>query len=130
MRRNLLKILGNLEVAQHTDVRLLILDLHHQQTPCTTYHNVIHINETLVSLGTQLLNERNRTRTEVSHLDFRIHQFAAQTLEYALLRHDLLPILKVVRSANLEVLSCQSDPTVLSVHRIVTLHLIPYDRSY
>ena len=84
MRRNLLKILRNLKVAQHTDVRLLILDLFIKNGTHID-HNVIDVNETLVALGTQLLDERNGTRTEVTHLDFRIHQFAAQALEYTLL---------------------------------------------
>ena len=99
-------------------------------TPAATYHNVIDINETLVSLSTQLLDKRNGTRTEVTHLDFRIHQFAAQTLEYALLRHDLLSVLKVVGSTDLEVLSCQSDPPILSIHRIVTLFVTTRNRQY
>ena len=85
------------------------------------YHNVVDINESLVALASQLLNKRLAVLTEMLKTVGRIDQLTAKTLKYAALWHDLFSIVQIVRSANLKVLSSQSNPTILSLDRIVGL---------
>lgn len=87
-------------------------------------HNVIGVNETLISLRTQLLDQGSRSGAEVIHFGLGIDQFATQQLENALSRHDLLLILEVIRSSNLEIFSCQTDPTIFRIFRISGLDVM------
>lgn len=84
MRRNLFKILRNLEITEHTHISSLVLHLD-MKSILQQYHDVVNINETLVSLSTKLLNQRYWTLTKVIHLCLGIDQFTTQTFEHTFL---------------------------------------------
>lgn len=49
------------------------------------YHDIVHVDQTLVALAAKLLDQRNRAGAEVLRLCLGVDKLTAQTLKHALL---------------------------------------------